>query len=78
MGVKKLIETILKEKGWTAHRLAKESGVSKQMLSLWTRKGASSVAIRHLVGVKKASGLSWSKIGKMLEQVDRDGKEDSR
>lgn len=78
MGVKKIIETILKEKGWTANRLARESGVSKQMLSLWTRKGASSVAIRHLVGIKKASGLSWSKIGKMLEQVDSDTDTDSR
>jgi transcriptional regulator with XRE-family HTH domain len=76
--MKQLIKTILEQKQWTAYRLAKESGVSKQMISLWTRKGASSLAIRHLVGVKNASGMSWSKIGQMLEQIARDTKDDSR
>jgi transcriptional regulator with XRE-family HTH domain len=78
MGVKELIKTILERKQWSANRLARESGVSKQMLSLWTRKGASSVVIRHLVAIKKASGMSWSAIGKMLERIDSETDKGSR
>lgn len=66
MGVKALIKQILERKEWTAHRLAKESGISKQMISHWTRHGATSVAIRHLVALKECSGLSWSKVGEIL------------
>jgi len=78
MSVRDLIKTILERKQWSANRLAKESGVSKQMVSLWTRKGASSVVIKHLVAIKRASGLSWSAIGKMLEQIDTDKGDQSR
>lgn len=66
MGVKALVNKILEQKDWTAHRLAKESGISKQMISHWTRYGASSVAIRHLIALKKVSGLSWARIGEIL------------
>jgi transcriptional regulator with XRE-family HTH domain len=72
MGVKALIKAIMDEKGWTAHKLARESGVSKQMISHWTRYGASSVAIRHLIALKHASGFSWSRIGEILsDEVDK-------
>lgn len=71
MGVKTLIKTILEAKGWTAAQLSKETGISKQMISHWTRHGGSSVVIRHLVALKKASGWSWSRIGEVLSgEVD--------
>ena len=67
MPVKKLIKTILSEKQWTAYRLGQETGISKQMISHWTRYGASSIAIRHLLALQRASGMSVSQFWKLLE-----------
>lgn len=70
MGVKRLIETIRTAKDWKPADLSRATGISKQMINHWQKHGASSVAIKHLVALKRASGLSWAKVGKMLEEID--------
>lgn len=70
MGVKKIIERIRTEKNWRPADLSRATGISKQMINHWQRYGAQSVAIKHLVALKRASGLSWSQLGKMLEELD--------
>lgn len=70
MGVKRIIETIRKEKEWRPADLSRATGISKQMINHWQKHGATSVAIKHLVALKKASGMSWSQLGKMLEEID--------
>lgn len=70
MGVKRLIETIRTAKEWRPADLSRATGISKQMINHWQKHGATSVAIKHLVALKRVSGLSWAKIGKMLEEID--------
>lgn len=70
MGVKKIIERIRTEKDWRPTDLARATGISKQMIFHWQKFGATSIAIKHLVALKRASGLTWNQIGKMLEDID--------
>jgi DNA-binding Xre family transcriptional regulator len=67
MGMKRTLAEILRLKGWTNYRLSLETGISQQVLSNWARKGAKHVGLRQLVQLKRGSGLSWSKIGELLE-----------
>jgi transcriptional regulator with XRE-family HTH domain len=72
MDVKQILKSILKAKNWTAYRLGIETGISGQVLSHWSRKGASSIKLTHLVALKEALG-SWKALGELIEaQVDSD------
>ncbi len=73
MGVKQIIETIRNKKDWRPADLARATGISKQMINHWQRHGARSVAIKHLVALKRASGMTWAQVGKMLEALDDKG-----
>jgi len=72
MSVKDILKSILKTKSWTAYRLGQETGISNQVISHWSRKGAGSIKLTHLVALKKALG-SWKALGELIEQeVDSD------
>ena len=72
MSVKDILKSILKAKGWTAYRLGIETGISNQVISHWSRKGAASIKLSHLVALKKALG-SWKALGELIEQeIDDD------
>jgi len=73
MDVKQILKSILKAKNWTAYRLGIETGISGQVLSHWSRKGASSIKLTHLVALKEALG-SWKALGEMIErEIDEKG-----
>lgn len=67
MSVKDILKSILKAKSWTAYRLGQETGISNQVISHWSRKGAASIKLTHLVALKKALG-SWKALGELIEQ----------
>ena len=67
MSVRDILKSILKAKGWTAYRLGIETGISNQVISHWSRKGAASIKLSHLVALKKALG-SWKALGELIEQ----------
>jgi hypothetical protein len=73
MLMKNLIKKILEHTGYTAYRLGIEASISRQMVHKWLHQDVSSVRVDHLVRLKRASGLSWSRIGEILERhVDSD------
>ena len=70
--MKLILAHILKAKGWTKYRLGKETGISSQVLSHWSTKGASSINLKHLVRLKDTIG-SWKALGDLIErQVEVD------
>jgi transcriptional regulator with XRE-family HTH domain len=77
MTMKLILKKVLKESGLSAYRLSEKSGISKQLLSNWSRFGSRSITFDHLVRMKKATGLSWSKLGDLIEQqVESDSSDD--
>lgn len=68
MIVKTVIKKILQTTGWSQYRLAKEAGISKQMISKWCAKGGESIRLDQLVAIRKASKLTWKAMGEMIEQ----------
>ena len=73
MNVKQVLKSILKAKSWTGYRLGIETGISNQVISHWSRKGASSIKLTHLVALKEALG-SWKALGEMIErEIDDKG-----
>lgn len=76
--MKQVLKQILKAKEWTAYRLGIETGISSQVISHWSRKGASAIKLTHLVALKKAVG-SWKALGEMIErEIDSDSDKGSR
>lgn len=75
MTVKEILKSILSAKGWSAYRLGQETGISNQVLSHWSRKGAASIKLTHLIALKRALG-SWKTLGEIIErEIDAEGKE---
>ena len=73
MSMKQTIREILKSKGWSAYRLSVATGISQQVLSNWVRKGAKQIGVKQLVLLKRGTGLSWSKLGELIEnELDRE------
>lgn len=73
MIVKTVIKNILQATGWTQYRLAKEAGISRQMVSKWVSKGGESIRLEQLTALRRASGLSWKALGELIErEVDSD------
>ena len=67
MGVREVIKTIRDKKGWTPSELARQSGVSKQMINHWQQHGASHASIKHLIKLQECSGLTVSQFWKLLK-----------
>lgn len=73
MTVKSVIKKILQTTGWSQYRLAKEAGISRQMVSKWCSKGGESIRLDQLTAIKRASGITWKALGELIEaQVDSD------
>jgi DNA-binding Xre family transcriptional regulator len=71
MNVKQILKGILTAKGWTAYKLGQETGISVQVLSHWSRKGAQSIKLTHLVALKESLG-SWKALGDLIErEIDK-------
>lgn len=70
--MKKLLEQILKDTNWTAYRLGKIAGISKQTISNWHVKDSSSISFKHLAAIRKATGMSWTQIGKWIDEALED------
>lgn len=66
--MKLILKKILEITGWSAYRLSENTGISKQVISNWKQRGSRTVNVKHLVAIKRATGLSWSKLGELIEK----------
>lgn len=81
------ISLIQERLGLTAYALAKRLGVTQQAVRIWNgttkkRTKPESMSLTALCKLRKVSGLSWSKFGKMLDgeflAIDRNDDKESR
>ena len=77
MSMKKIIEKILSDKGWTAYRLAKELNTNLQGIDYVLKSGTRGMRLSTLCKLRKISGMSWSAFGKQLdvEFLEDEGKD---
>lgn len=71
--MKHLLKLILDHTGWTKYRLGKETGISNQLIQYWETKDSTGIELRYLVALKRATNVSWTKLGEWIEEeVDKD------
>lgn len=68
----KWFEEIMQGTGLTQAELARKLGKSLQSVRIWCgttklQRPLTGIDLRVLVKMKQLSGMSWSKVGKMLE-----------
>jgi plasmid maintenance system antidote protein VapI len=68
MAVKKLLDTVLENQGWTRYRLAKELGISTQAMDHLYHKDAKAMRLAVLIRLQEASGYSVTEFWKLLKE----------
>ena len=68
MGVRKLLDTVLENQGWTRYRLAKALGISTQAMDHLYHKDAKAIRLSVLIRLQGASGYSVTEFWKLLKE----------
>lgn len=71
--MKHLLKSILEHTGWTKYRLGKEAKISGQLIQYWESADSTGIELRYLVALKRATGVSWSKLGEWIEEEVGEG-----
>jgi hypothetical protein len=69
--MKKILAAVLKRLGGCSkYRLSQLTGISEQVMFHWEHKDSKMVRLAHLAKLRKASGLTWEQIGKLIDSDD--------
>lgn len=67
MAMKRILKEVKKTLNVTSYRLSKLSGISQSLLSAWHIHDSQCVSLKLLSKLRKAAGLSWDEIGKIID-----------
>ena len=64
----KIIEQILKVRGVTAYRLARDLGLPNNQVVQWRSSNQKTLRLDYLCALREYSGLPWEEFGKLLDR----------
>jgi transcriptional regulator with XRE-family HTH domain len=64
----KIIEQILKARGVTAYRLARDLGLPNNQVVQWRSSAQKTLRLDYLCALREYSGMSWDEFGKLLDR----------
>jgi hypothetical protein len=68
MAMKRILEIVKDKLDVSSYILARRSGVSQAVLSVWKLKNSTTVNLGLLGRLRKVSGMTWAELGQIIDK----------